>query len=106
MSGDYNDRTDGDRAGSLRQAFGPFVELEDEDGNSVRCRILAELSVGGHEYAIVQSDAQRKDGDIEVLRISADERGMPQLEAVEDDEEWENAAEAYDDLQFGSDEQP
>lgn len=106
MSGDRTDRLDGGDAGSLRRTFGPFVELEDEGGNSVRCRILAELSVDGREYAIVQSDAQRKDGDIEVLRISADERGTPQLEAVEDDEEWENAAEAYDDLQFGSEDRP
>ena len=28
------------------------------------------------------------------------------VETVESDEEWERVAEAYDDLQFGSDEQP
>ena len=106
MSGERNEHRGGADSGSLRTAFGPFVELTDDGGHSVRCRILAELSVDGRDYAIVQSDEQRKDGDYEVFRISDDERGTPQLEAVEDDEEWENAAEAYDDLQFGSDERP
>jgi len=103
---DIDRERSGVRAGSLRQRFGDYVELEEEGGQPVRCRILAELTVGGRGYAIVQSEAQRKNGDIEVLRIAADAQGEPLLETVEDDEEWENAAEAYDDLQFGSEERP
>lgn len=98
--------TEEDKGGRLKQRYGSLVELEDADGKARQFRILAELTLDGRDYAVLQSDAQRKDGDIEVFRVAADEDGEPQLETVEDDEEWESVAEAYDDLQFGSDERP
>ncbi|WP_027091228.1 DUF1292 domain-containing protein [Cohnella thermotolerans] len=95
------------RAGSpLRSLFGDYVELDGAGGAPQRYKIMAELEVDGRSYAVLQSDAMRKEGDIEVFRVAAGEAGSPQLETVEDDEEWENVAEAYDDLLFGSDERP
>ncbi|WP_241158421.1 DUF1292 domain-containing protein [Cohnella candidum] len=91
---------------SLKQAFGNFVELEGGGGGAEAYRILAELDVGGRRYAVLQSESMRKEGEIEVFRVVSDGEGNPVLETVEDDEEWELAAEAYDDLQFGSDERP
>ncbi|MBW5444989.1 DUF1292 domain-containing protein [Cohnella sp. CFH 77786] len=67
---------------------------------------MAELMIGGRRYAVLQSESMRKEGDIEVFRVSEDGEDRLQLETVEDDEEWERAAEAYDDMQFGSDERP
>jgi uncharacterized protein YrzB (UPF0473 family) len=91
---------------SLKEKFGNFVELNGHGGSAQAYRILAELAIDGHRYAILQSEAMRKDGDIEVFRVAEDGLGDLQLETVEEDEEWERAAEAFDDLQFGSDEQP
>ncbi|MFC5703772.1 DUF1292 domain-containing protein [Cohnella faecalis] len=91
---------------SLKQQYGDSVELTANGGKPQAYRILAEIAAGDREYAILQSEAMAKDGDIEVFRIVRGADGEADLETVEDDEEWERAAEAYDDLQFGSDEQP
>ena len=91
---------------SLKELFGRTIELEGEDGASVLWTLLAELQVEGRSYAVLQSDAMRKDGDIEIFRVVYDGANAPQLESVEDDEEWENVSEAYDDLPFGSDDRP
>lgn len=102
----YDDRADDKSALSLKAAFGEYVELHAEGEAPVTYRILAELEVEDERYAILQSDEMRKDGDIEVLRISIDRDGGLHLASVENDDEWERAAEAYDDLQFGSDDRP
>ncbi|RUS48636.1 DUF1292 domain-containing protein [Cohnella sp. AR92] len=91
---------------SLKEIYGNKIELEGEDGASVEWTLLAELALEGRSYAVLQSEAMRKDGDIEILRIVHGSDNAPQLESVEDDEEWENVSEAYDDLQFGSDDRP
>jgi len=93
-------------ARSLKALYGDEVELEGPDGKPERFKIMAELTVSGREYAVLQSDAMRKEGDIEVFRVGAGDDGSPLLETLEDDEEWESVSEAYDDLLFGSDEQP
>jgi hypothetical protein len=67
---------------------------------------LAELTLNGRRYAIVQTEAMRKEDDIDVMRIVDGPDGELQLETVEDDGEWEAVAEAYDDMQFGGDERP
>jgi uncharacterized protein YrzB (UPF0473 family) len=92
--------------GSLKDVYGDFVELNGDGGTAETYRIAAELAIEGRLYAILQSESMREEGEIEVFRIAADVQGNLQLETVEDDEEWERAAEAFDDLQFGSDEQP
>ncbi len=94
------------RQPSLKDAYGDWVELTEDGGEAVACRILAELEEGGRRYAVLQSEAMRKEGEIEVFRVSTDGEGRPALETVADDEEWERVAEAYDDMQFGSDERP
>ncbi|THF79953.1 DUF1292 domain-containing protein [Cohnella fermenti] len=91
---------------SLKELYGNKLELTGEDGASVAWTLLAQLDVGGRSYAVIQSEQMRKDGDIEILRIALDEDNAPQLESVEDDEEWESVSEAYDDLQFEGEERP
>lgn len=91
---------------SLRQLFGDTVELNAEAEAAESFRILAELSVGGSRYAVLQSEAMKQEEEIEVFRVVAEPDGGLQLETVEDDDEWERVSEAYDDLQFGSDDQP
>jgi len=99
------DRDEFDRELSLKEAFGNFVVLNMEEGE-VPYRIMAELELEHGHYAVLQSEAMRREGDIEILRIVSVHQGQFDLETVESDEEWERVAEAYDDLQFGSDEQP
>lgn len=91
--------------GGLKEAFGGEVELVSEDGAGETYRILAEFQLGDSVYAALQSDSMAKEGDAEMFRVVY-EGGEPRLETIEDDEEWENAAEAFDDMLFSDDESP
>lgn len=91
---------------NLRERFGEWVTLTEDGKDAETYRLLAELTVGGRRYAILQTEAMMRDDDIEVMRIAESPDGEPQLETVEDDGEWESVAEAYDDLMFGGDEVP
>ncbi|RED65621.1 DUF1292 domain-containing protein [Cohnella lupini] len=102
MAGGGNDP----KPSELKQQYGESVELVTEDGSSLSFRILAELTVGGNRYALLQSEAMKEDDEFDVFRIVADPSGEAQLENVTDEEEWELVAEAFDDSQFGSDDQP
>ncbi len=90
-------------SGALRRQYGNTIEL---NGEQETYEILAELSINGTSYAVLQSGSMQGEDAIEVFRIVEDEQGSLQLETVEDDDEWEAVAEAYDDTQFGSDDQP
>ncbi|KIL37221.1 hypothetical protein SD71_00375 [Cohnella kolymensis] len=91
---------------SLKELFGDTVELNAEAEAPESFRILAELTVGGNRYAVLQSETMKIEEEIEVFRVLTEPDGGLQLETVEDDEEWDRVSEAYDDLQFGSDDQP
>jgi len=97
---------DRNKLSALQQRYGDSVELLDEDGSSAEYRILAELSVNGRRYAVLQTEAMKHEDEIEPFRIVEDSNGELQLESVTDEDEWENVAEAYDDMQFGSEDQP
>ncbi|RCW42557.1 DUF1292 domain-containing protein [Paenibacillus prosopidis] len=90
---------------SLKNAFGNDIELVADDGGVEVYFIKAEFQLGDRVYAALQSEAMRSEDEVELFRvIQAD--GEPQLETIEDDEEWEAASEAYDDLLFADDERP
>ncbi|QMV40541.1 DUF1292 domain-containing protein [Cohnella cholangitidis] len=91
---------------ALRQAYGDHVELHDEDGTARAFQILAELTVNGSDYAILQSKEMRQEDEIEVFKVVPGADGEAQLETVTDEEEWELVEEAFDDSQFGSDDRP
>jgi uncharacterized protein YrzB (UPF0473 family) len=81
----------------LRDAFGEEVSLEDSvNGRSETYRILAEFTVGGRSYAVLQSDMLKKDEEYALYRIAAGLSGEPELETITDDDEWEDVAELYD----------
>jgi uncharacterized protein YrzB (UPF0473 family) len=91
---------------TLRQAYGDEVELQGDDGASQVFRIVAELTLNGNNYAILQSEAMKQEDEIEAFKVVADSDGDVQLETITDEDEWEQVTEAYDDSQFGSDDQP
>ncbi|MFX3634835.1 MAG: DUF1292 domain-containing protein [Candidatus Pristimantibacillus sp.] len=90
----------------LREVFGNEIELVAEDGGMETFDIMAEYQLGPYVYASLQSPAMRKEDEVEIFRVVLSDSGEPQLETIEDDEEWELAAEAYDDLLFANDEMP
>lgn len=82
----------------LKQAFGEEVTLSEGGSDSVPYRILAEFELDGKLYAVLQSEAMKREEELALFRIVADEQGELQLETVEDDEEWENILELYDEM--------
>lgn len=85
----------------LKEAYGNSIELVGEDGETKEIyRILAEYRLGGHAYAALQDDAMLREDEIAFFRVSVTEDGDYALESIEDEEEWEAAAEAYDELLF------
>lgn len=94
-----------ERISVLKGVYGQEVELVGEDGQTESLRIVAEFRVGGSDYAGLQSALMRKSDEVAFFRILTG-GSEPSLESIEDDEEWEAAAEAYDDLLFDGDQQP
>jgi len=94
-----------ERISVLKSVYGQEVELIGEDGQTELLRIAAEFRVGGSDYAGLQSESMRKSDEVAFFRIIS---GGPEpvLESIEDEAEWEAAAEAYDDLWFDGDQQP
>jgi uncharacterized protein YrzB (UPF0473 family) len=98
--------TDNNAASALRQRYGDSVELSDENGTTATYRIAAEITLGANRYAILQTSQMQREDEIEVFRILEGAGGEFELESVADEEEWELVEEAFDDLQFGDEEQP
>ncbi|MHA6531419.1 DUF1292 domain-containing protein [Paenibacillus sp. BAC0078] len=82
----------------LKEVYGETVELEDEQGKSSVYDIVAEFEVGDRAYAVLAGSA--KGAEQEILRITVSPDGLPELETIGDDEEWEDVSELYDELTF------
>lgn len=83
----------------LKEAYGQYIDLVSEDGKSLTYEILMEFALGEQAYAALQS-TNDAEADVELFRI-ASEAGELSLENIEDDEEWETAAEVFDELLIG-----
>ncbi|WP_379136165.1 DUF1292 domain-containing protein [Paenibacillus sp. sgz500958] len=81
----------------LKEAYGEAVELEDESGKASIYNIVAEFEVSGRAYAVLQGPGV---GEPEILRIVVSPSGLPELETIVDDEEWEDVSELFDELTF------
>lgn len=82
----------------LRDAFGDEVFLDEGSKDSQPLRILAEFSVDGRQYAVLQSARMNKEAEPALFHIETDEQGELQLATVLDDEEWETILELYDEM--------
>lgn len=78
------------------------VVLTDEDGKDHSFEVVDVIEVEGAEYAILTPDEENNDedepGEAMIFRIEHGEGDEEMLVEIEDDEEWERVAEAYDRL--------
>lgn len=86
----------------LKEAFGPTVELEDEDGSIEVYDLTAEFEVGGQTYAVLQSPGD-EDSEYNILKVVKAQDGNLELATIDDDDEWENVSELYDEMTFPDD---
>ena len=75
------------------------VELTLDNDEVVECAILTLFEAGGKEYIALlplNEDGETEDGDVYLYRYTEDANGEPELENIEDDDEYEIAADAFD----------
>ena len=78
------------------------VELDLEDGSHVVCAIITILECQGKDYIVLlplDENGENDDGEVWFYRYHEDEidaNAEPELEFIEDDEEYEIVADAFD----------
>ena len=75
------------------------VELTLDNDEVVQCAILTLFQAAGREYIALlplNEDGDTEDGDVYLYRYVETPDGEPELENIEDDEEYEIAADAFD----------
>lgn len=83
----------------LKDQMGSEITLLDEEDNEHVFHLLLELSTNDKHYAYFQMP-DTEDGDIEVLQVTKDDNEELDLEFIEDDDEWEKAAELFDEWTY------
>jgi uncharacterized protein YrzB (UPF0473 family) len=90
----------------LRDHFGSdFVMLDDAD-ESAAYRVLAEFRYQDSVYAVLQSEELKKEHEVAIFKVTFSPKGEPELETIEDDDEWETVSELYDEMSFPLQDRP
>lgn len=76
------------------------VTLTLDDGSTLECVVLTIFDAGEREYiALLPMEGELADeGEVYLYRYSEDADGNPSLENIEDDDEYEIVADAFDEL--------
>lgn len=76
------------------------VTLTLDDGSELECVVLTIFPAGTHDYIALlpMEGAESEEGEVYLYRYSETEDGQPNLENIEDDEEYEIVAEAFDEM--------
>ena len=74
------------------------VELTLDNDEVVECAILTLFEAGGREYIALlpQNEDDTEEDDVYLYRYVETPEGEPELENIEDDDEYEIAADAFD----------
>lgn len=76
------------------------VTLNMDDGSEVECVVLTIFEAGGRDYiALLPMDSgEAEEGEVYLYRYYEPEDGEPSLDNIEDNEEYEIVADAFDEL--------
>ena len=76
------------------------VTLTLDDDSEIECVVLNIFSAGDREYIALlpMEGAESEEGEVYLYRYSEDENGQPNLENIEDDDEYEIVADAFDEM--------
>ena len=73
-----------------------MITLIDEDDVEQEFAVEAFLDVDGNRYAVLVPQSDEFVDEAVIMRFGEDENGEEVLFDIEDDEEWEKVADAYD----------
>ena len=76
------------------------VTLTLDDGSEVECVVLTIFETGDRDYiALLPTEgAEADEGEVYLYRYEEDADGNPSLDNIEDDDEYEVVADAFDEL--------
>ena len=76
------------------------VTLTLDDGKELECVVLTIFPAGDKEYIALlpMEDEETEEGEVYLYRYTEDENGQPNLENIEDDDEYEIVADAFDEF--------
>lgn len=76
------------------------VTLTLDDDTEVECVVLTIFNAGEHEYIALlpMEGVDSEEGEVYLYRYSETEDGTPNLDNIDDDDEYEIVAEAFDEL--------
>lgn len=76
------------------------VTLTLDDDTEVECVVLTIFTAGEREYIALlpMEGADSEEGEVYLYRYSETEDGVPNLDNIEDDDEYEIVADAFDEL--------
>ena len=75
------------------------VTLTLDNDEELECAILTIYEVEGQQYIALlplDEDGDNEDGDVFIYRFEEDANGEPSLDNIEDDDEYERAADKFD----------
>lgn len=74
------------------------VTLTLDDGSELECVVLTIFEAGEHDYiALLPIEGiESEEGEVYLYRYSEDAEGNPSLDNIQDDEEYDIVAEAFD----------
>ncbi len=87
----------------------PILILIDEEGEEHEFELLAELEIEDEKYRVLvpfddeEADEDEEEFEVVILKVVLDEEGNEFLSDIEDDEEWERVADAWQELAEGED---
>ena len=73
------------------------VTLTLDDGKELECVVLTIFPAGDKEYIALlpMDDEEAEEGEVYLYRYTEDEDGQPNLENIEDDDEYETVADVF-----------
>ena len=76
------------------------VTLSLDDGSQLECVVLTIFTAGERDYIALlpMEGPEAEEGEVYLYRYSESEDGEPDLANIEDDDEYERVAEAFDQL--------
>jgi len=79
-----------------------LMVLVDEDGAEHQFELLAEMEIEDETYRVLlpvdEEDQEADEEEVIILKVIQDEEGNEFLSDIEDDEEWEQVADAWQEL--------
>lgn len=95
-----NDKLNWNLGENGEEAEETTVTLTLDDDTTLECIVINIFQAGDREYiALLPMEGEAaEDGEVYLYRYSEDEDGQPNLENIEDDEEFEIVSDAFDEM--------